>query len=275
VHLFRLVFRGCCSSLVLVAGLLVSRANERNFSYTYEPETMPQGGFEYEQSITLRAGRNAAVGQEDFRLWEFRHEFEYGLTDNYTISLYVNHSLETFREPGIGKPFSDYNFDGISIENRYLVLNPVDHPLGLAFYLEPRYAGDNAELEQKIILGQRYGDWKWALNFTHATEWTDYWRQTEGEFEVSLGVDRHFAKHWSVGLEARDHNELPDYRQWENTAFYLGPVVSYQREHWWATLTVMPQIFGRNFVDNPSQSDHLDLEGHERWNARLLVGVGF
>jgi len=142
-------------------------------------------------------------------------------------------------------------------------------------YLEPRYAGDTAELEEKLILGQRYGDWKWALNITHATEWTDYWRETEGEFEVSLGICRHLGKHWNIGIEARDHNELPDYSEWENTAFYLGPVVSYQRERWWATLTVMPQIFGRNFIDNPSQSDHLDLEGHERLNVRLVVGIGF
>src|SRR5438270_5207639 len=71
-------------------------ATERSFTYTYEPETMPKGGFEYEQWVTLRAGRNAAVGQQDYNRWEFRHELEYGLTDNYTLSLYFNHSLENF-----------------------------------------------------------------------------------------------------------------------------------------------------------------------------------
>ena len=56
--------------------------NERYFTYTYEPETMPQGAFEAEQWVTLRAGRNKAVGQEDFNRWEFRQELEYGVTDN-------------------------------------------------------------------------------------------------------------------------------------------------------------------------------------------------
>ena len=47
-------------------------ATERVFTYTYEPETMPQGAFEVEQWVTLRAGRNRAVGQEEFRQFDFR-----------------------------------------------------------------------------------------------------------------------------------------------------------------------------------------------------------
>lgn len=252
-----------------------ARATERLFTYSYEPETMPQGGFEYEQWVGLAAGRTAAVGQEDYNRWEFRHEFEYGLTDNYTLSFYVNESLENFHDPLAHQDHSDLHFDGISLENKYLVLNPAEHPVGLALYLEPRIAGDQAEVEQKIILGQRWGDWKWALNLTHATEWADDFHSTEGEVEVSLGLSRQLTPRWSVGLEARDHNELPDYREWENTAFYLGPVVSYRRERWWAALTVMPQIYGTNFQGNPGQSSYLDLEGYERWNARLIVGVSF
>jgi hypothetical protein len=86
-----------------------------------------------------------------------------------------------------------------------------------------------------------------AFNLTHATEWTDNLHTMEGEVEASLGVARDLGKHWSVGLELRDHNELPDYRTWENTALFLGPVVSYRQEKWWAVLTVMAQIFGSNF----------------------------
>jgi hypothetical protein len=62
---------------------------------------------------------------------------------------------------------------------------------------------------------------------------------------------------------------------WENTAFYLGPVVTYQRERWWATLTVMPQVVGANFPENADGNHSLELEGHERWNARLIFGISF
>ena len=37
----------------------------------------------------------------------------------------------------------------------------------------------------------------------------------------------------------------------------------------------MPQIYGANFGSNPDGNLHLDLQGHERLNVRLLFGFGF
>src|SRR3954451_22427506 len=144
----------------LSAALVSSSASatERYFTYSYEPETMPKGVLETEQWLTMRAIRNKTVGQSDFNLWEFRHEVEYGLTDNYTLSLYINESLTTFRQPHNGHHVSHFQFDGISLENRYMVLNPADHAVALTLYIEPRYSGSEGELEEKLILGQRFGE---------------------------------------------------------------------------------------------------------------------
>src|SRR5437879_13806766 len=172
--------------------------------------------------------------QERYIRCELREEVEYAVTDNYTVSLYLNESIENFHEPGAGKNQSRSRFDGVSLENRYLVLNPANHAIGLALYVEPRYAGDESELEERLILGQQHGDWKWALNLTNATDWSRDFHTTEGEVEISLGLTRHLGRRWSVGVEARDHNELPNYAKWENTALYFGPVVNYRREKWWA-----------------------------------------
>src|ERR1043166_2682114 len=259
-------------------GLLVlaAVADERRFTYTYEPETIPAGAWEIEQWITWGTLRNKTVGQDNYNKWEFKTALEYGVTDNYTVELYLNTKSESFLDPASGPDFSKFSFDGISIENRYLVLNPAEHALGLALYVEPRLSDDEAELEEKIIIGQRHGKWKWAFNLTHATEWSGDFHQTEGELEASFGLSYALNKRWAVGLELRDHNELPDYRKWENTALYLGPVVSYRTEKWWAALTVMPQIFGANFESpDPAGHRHLELEGHERLNFRLVFGIGF
>src|SRR5262249_19627118 len=164
-------------------------ATDRLFTYTYEPETMPAGEFEFEQWITLRSQRTAKVDQEDYNLWELREEFEYGVTDNYTLALYLNMESESFRRNN-GMSESDFSFKGLSLENKYLVLNPAEHAVGLSLYLEPAYSGDEAEVEEKIILGQRHGDWKWALNLTHATEWEDNLHAVEGELEATIGVAR-------------------------------------------------------------------------------------
>jgi hypothetical protein len=258
---------------LLLAGTAL--ADNRIFTYTYEPETEPKGDWELEQSITSRLTRNAAVGQKSYQQWEFRTEVEHGFTDRYTASLYVNDTYESYRDTATGANSSENHWAGISIENRYLVLDPVENPVGLTLYLEPTWDGQNAELEQKIILGQRFGEWKWALNLTHATEWTDNFKSNEGELELSAGLARNLTSRWTLGLEIRDHNELPEYRQWENSVVYLGPTLSYHRLKWWVALSVMPQIYGWNQSGNPDQNTRLELEGHERINARLLIGYSF
>lgn len=269
-------------SLLLLASslsLTSARADERRFTYVYEPEVLPKGAMEFEQWVTLRTQRTKGGGvqQGNFNRWQIREELEYGVTDRYSVSLYLNAEATSFKDFSAAPVASSSKnkFTGFSIENRYMLVNPANNPVGLTLYFEPRFSGDEAELEQKIIIGQRHGDWKWAFNLSHAIEWKNDLHQKEGELEASFGISRDLSKHWSLGVELRDHNELPDYRRWENTALFLGPVVNYRQEKWWATLTVLPQIYGRNFLGNPDNSRNLDLAGHERLNVRLILGISF
>ena len=266
----------------LFAGCLVlatARADERRFTYTYEPEVPLKGTLEFEQWVTLRTQRtkDGTVQQGNYNKWELREELEYGVTDRYAVSLYLNGSAKSYKDFGTpgGTSKSETEFGGVALENRYMVLNPANNKVGLTLYFEPRFSGDEAELEQKIILGQRHGEWKWALNLSHATEWKNQLHDKEGELELSFGLARDLGKHWSLGLELRNHNELPEYRRWENTALFVGPVVNYRQEKWWATLSVLPQVYGRNFLGNPDNARNLDLAGHERVNVRLILGFSF
>jgi hypothetical protein len=253
------------------AGLLPAHATSRLFTYTYEPETMPAGGAEFEQWITSRTGRTSAVGQDKYSAWDFREELEYGVTDNYTVSLYLNANSETFVD-SLGADVSAFSFEGISLENKYLVLNPAEKPVGLSLYLEPTFSGNEAELEEKIILGQRHGDWKWALNLSHATQWENHLEEVVGEFEGSFGISLSLDPHWSLGLEARCNTEIAQYEHPESTALYVGPTVSYRADKWWLALSVMPQAWGKNYDGNPDNNTSLDLDHNERMNVRLLLG---
>ena len=266
------VIAGITGALGLAGSVL---AHERVFTYTYEPATPPKGELEFEQHVTSRLGRNSSVGQTAFHRLQLSEEIEYGVTDNYQVSLYFNHQYEHFHDPATGQRTSNYRQQGFSLENKYQVLNPTEHAIGLALYLEPTYNGTDFELEQKLILGQRHGAWRWALNLTHATEWQNHFRGEEGEVEASFGIARQVSSRWSLGFEVRDHNEIPEYARWENTAVYLGPVLGYKRRGWFATLSVMPQIYGANYIGNPDNNPHLDLEGHERLNVRLICGFDF
>lgn len=260
--------------LAAAACLHSAGATERLFTYSYEPETMPQGAMEFEQWVTLRTGRTKNIGQENYNRWDLREEFEYGVTDRYQVALYLNTKAESYRD-AMDNDQSDFSWEGVSIENIYNVLNPVTHPIGLSLYVEGTYSGAEAELEQKVIIGQRHGDWKWALNLIHETEWEDSLSEVEAEIGAAAGIARTLGSNWAVGLEVRHMNVLPHYDEWESSSLYLGPVVSYHQEKWWAALTVMPQVWGKNYDGGGDGNARLDLVHNERVNVRLLFGISF
>jgi len=249
-------------------------ATDRIFTYSYEPETMPAGAMEFEQWVTLRTQRTKKIGQDNYNLWELREELEYGVTDNYTVSLYLNADAESYRNT-LDENVSDFSFKGISLENKVLVLNPAANPVGLSLYLEPSFAGDEAEIEEKIILGQRHGDWKWALNLVHATEWEDNLNEVEGELEGTIGVARFLNKQWALGLELRSLTKIPDYEKIETTSLHFGPVLSYHQEKWWGALTVLPQIWGKNYDGGGDGKAAMDLVHNEKVAIRLILGFSF
>lgn len=263
--------------LLTLAASLGVQASERRFTYSYEPETMPKGAWEVEQHVYLGTQRSKNVGEENFNKWNLRTEVEYGVTDNYTLGLYfINFQAESFHDPVTGADPSEVEWKGIALENRYQILNPAEHAIGLTLYLEPGFSGEEASVEEKIIIGQRHGNWKWAFNLIHETEWENNLRSTEGEFEATAGLSYELNQNWSVGVEFRNHNEIPDYAVWENTAFHLGPVVNYRQEKWWVTLSVLPQVYGANYTTpDPDGHRNLELEGHERVNVRLIFGFEF
>jgi hypothetical protein len=269
--------KSCILTGVLTTGALVitSRADERRFTYTYEPETTVAGALEFENWVTLGTQRNAMVGQKNYNQWDLRQELEYGVSDRYAVSLYLNERATSFQNPGTGGNESSFDWKGISLEQRYNVLNPAEHAVGLTLYLEGTYSGEEAEIEEKVILGQRHGDWKWAFNLIHGTEWENNLRSKEGELGASFGLARDLNKHWSLGLEVRDETLAPDYKEFESTALFLGPVVSYRQKKWWVALTVMPQIYGWNNDGSADGNSHLELVDHEKVNVRLLFGFNF
>ena len=263
---------GLLAGCVCVVGL---RADERRFTYVYEPETLPAGVLEFENWVTLRSQRSGDSGQEHYSRWDLRQEFEYGVSDRYTVAFYLNEKAVSYRDKAAGEGHSEFGWEGVSLENRFNVLNPATHAVGLTLYLEGRYAGSEAALEQKIILGQRHGDWKWAFNLEHETEWEDDLQDVEGEVGASLAVARDLGRRWALGLELWNENILPDYQKWESSALFLGPTLSFREEAWWAALSVLPQIYGWNNSESQDGDPHRELHSHEKLNVRFLMGFNF
>lgn len=245
-------------------------ADERLFTYSYQADSvMPKGHWEFEQWLTLLAGKEDG----EFYRWDFREEIEYGLTDRLTTALYLN-----FRDiHSDGVPGRDdeeaFEFKGVSSEWKYMLLSPHLHPVGVLLYFETTYEGEELELEEKLVLQHNFGDrWVLVANIILEEEWEFESDQTEEEFalELTAGLSYRLNDRWAVGLEARNHREYPDYDEEEHSAWFLGPNLHYGSSRWWATLTVLPQIFG-----DPDTDDGLQLEEHERVEVRLIAGVNF
>ena len=259
--------------ILLVAWLLTSFlaacADERLFTYVEEAEVLPKGGLEFEQWLTHRRGKANGV----FAAWDFREELEYGLTDRLTVAGYLN--FKNTHSAGVTGQTdeSGIEFEGVSTELKYQLLNPNTKPMGLLLYGEATYNGEEFELEEKLVLQKNFGaKWVAAFNVILEEEWAFTPTDTEEELalELTAGIGYKLTPHWALGLEGRNVRTFPAFDSEKSSAWFVGPAIHYGSSQWWATLTVLPQVAGR-----PDTRSGLNLDEHERIEVRLIAGINF
>src|SRR5438309_4709190 len=171
----------------LVASLLTlflgARADERLFTYVQEAEVLPKGGLEFEQWLTHRRSKADGV----FARWDFREELEYGFTDRLSVAGYLNFK-NTHSEGVTGRTDeSSFEFEGVSTELKYQLVNPNTRPVGLLLYGEATYDGEEFELEEKLVLQKTFGEkWVAAFNVTFEEEWAFTPTDTEEDLTLEL-----------------------------------------------------------------------------------------
>src|SRR5207237_3861155 len=117
-------------------------SSARHFTFVYETTTSAPGSVEFENWVTWRRTTEPARFDEV----DFRHEFEFGITDKFQASVYV---ADWFY--AVNPEHSGFTYSDSAVELIYNLTNPVVDPLGLAIYEEIR-AGDRIfELESKVI----------------------------------------------------------------------------------------------------------------------------
>jgi hypothetical protein len=254
--------------LLPLAGLMgAALANDRHFTYTYETAVLPPGGRELEVSTTLREGRTDYYSELDHRL-----EFEVGAAPNLMTAFYLNwNNITKAGDSALGTAFE---WAGVSNEWKWKLMDPVADAVGLALYGELTYNTTGWELEPKVLLDKKAGDWLLAANLVSEFEFESGLEETELEEiapEIDLGLTRAFGKRFHAGLEVRQKNAfMKDGEEdlvWEYSSLFAGPVVSYGVDAWWVSFTVLPQL--------PALYKHeagsiLVLDDHEKINARLL-----
>jgi hypothetical protein len=259
-----------------------ARANDRHFAWTYESASLPQGHAEIEPQVTARYGRSNWFGSLEYRL-----EFEVGLTDRLLAAVYLNGatmSMDTPIQPVGTLRTSFAGLTGASGEVKYRLLDAVADPIGLALYGEitggtnPYEQGTDAtspdflEIESKVILDRRLGNFLFAANLIYAHEFVFHRSGTthDNELELSAGVGYFVTPALMLGVELREHNVITPDSGWESSALMFGPTIAYSAQRFWVALNVMPQIAA--FV-GAEPGDFRSFHDHEAFNARLLLGL--
>jgi hypothetical protein len=278
-------------------------AGEGLFSRTYTTETVPAGHFELEQTIRNRTER--AFGT--YTAFDFKSEFEYGITDNFQVAFYVNtqymHAVNApdDNDPsgdqpgGLGFNSNGWNLSSLSTEFLYRIWSPVSDPVGLAFYIEPEYDfhdihnGDqefnSMEMEFRFLVQKNLLEDQLVLAYNMVFEF-EYFRYQDGDtpflgeldWNHELGASYRFASNLYGGLEFRNHNEVGNFYSHDHSVYWAGPVFHYGGPKMWATLGLLWQFSGNpDGYDSAGsyQGDGLFLHSHERYETTLKVGFPF
>jgi hypothetical protein len=285
-------------ALWLAAFAVPGRADENLFGYSYGSETLPKGALELYSWVTWRTGKGAG----EYHALDLRQEIEYGVTNRFQASLYLNeryhaiHDSQPFEfEDGVAEPEypnrDQLAFDGVQAELKYALLSPYEDPIGLAFYVEPGWSRTSKEsgereqawsIEGKALLQKDFLDDALiaVLNVSPEYEWArargaSDW-ENELELEVTGGLTYRIAPRWYVGLETRYASEYPNFPDETRRAWwgvFVGPVVHYSARRWWLTATVLPQVHGA--PQDPERSRSLQLDDLEKVEVRIKTGFEF
>ncbi len=228
-----------------------ARAGGRRFTYSYEVLTMPKGMWEYEQWVTWKTNKESTPGYDRF---DFRHEIEWGITDNFQLALYfANWRYDEHKHKG--------DFRDVSLEAIYNFTNPVTDPIGLSLYGEIGVGDEKLKAEGKVLLEKDFGPVAVVYNAILEAEWEGHhYTEDKGELKQTFGISYQFSPRFMVGAELLHQFAIPDWGGIKGkAALYAGPNVSYHAEKWWATLTPLVQVS--------------DIDDEPNFQMRLLVGV--
>jgi hypothetical protein len=257
---------------------------------------------------TLRSRFDRAFGS--YVAFDSLTELEFGITDNFQVGVYLNSGyINAHGAPDDDDPHGATGFsrskpflEGVAAEFIYRVMNPVKDPIGLAFYIEPELNftdlhnglqyNDSWGVEYKILLQKNFLDDRLviAYNLVLETEWVRFANNTNADGETSqryngeldwnneFGISYRFAENWYAGWEMHNHNEYGAFTNFEHSVFWTGPSLHYGGKKFWATLSVLTQVYGKpNGVDENGTfiGNGLFERSHEKWEIALKIGFPF
>jgi hypothetical protein len=257
-------------------------ADDRPFAFAYTTDIEAQGEKEIGQQVTWSSGHAG----EAYQAIESRTELEYGFTDNFQGSLYLNHDWSRTNPHQPTDSIQTVNLTGVSGEFIYRLSNVYFDPVGLALYIEPTISNDTRSFEVKALLQKNFlND---TLRFVLNVNIEDRWKKgVLGNFEKSSalefysGIAYNVTPYWSVGAEfdnERGYDGLvfggaPTYT---DNAYFIGPTIQYAGTPFRVVLGAQTQL---PWASAPTHTPGTVVNGYlgsaERFRVRMRLEKDF
>ncbi|HSM96776.1 MAG TPA: hypothetical protein VLT91_12075 [Rhizomicrobium sp.] len=230
-------------SLLVMAG--AARADDQPFINIYTTDIETEGGKELEQKVIWATQKPG----QSYNSILSRTEVEWGVTDDFQVSLSGNYEWERIRlhaPSGANTTEREFSVSGEAI---YRFLNVYFDPVGLAVYLEPSFGDKSRELEAKILLQKNFfnDDLRIAANINFENTWerdSGNWNKGSA-IEFFLGAAYNVTPEFSVGMEFNNENEFEGLIGGAHPAsnvYYLGPTLHYEGHPFKVTLGAQAQL---------------------------------
>jgi hypothetical protein len=238
-------------ALLILLAAAPAAATPRSLPFTYPYDTLPAGATELEQYVDMiptRVARERTDGTLEGVLghrWVLQTEFEYGITDRLEAAFYL-----VFRQSAsVGS--GSLHLQGIKQRLRYRFANDYEWPVGVGAYLEVAEFGDEIEVEEKLIVGRRFGRLQVLANIWFEQERYFQTKETKFIYNPTAGVTWEFSPRLIAGLEYWVRGRLDGGAASGDTPskphHYLGPTLLLQGESMWLSVGA---YVGLSSVDN-------------------------
>ena len=254
-------------------------AQDRQFAYTYQSNTLSKGAMDLEAWNTVRFGREYFFQRLDTRL-----EMEVGLTNKLQSAVYINASHSAFemhldtlggiKDPNGWMITRESNFS-ISNEWKWNAVSSATHKFGFALYFEFGILSWELEFENKLIFDRRTEKNLWAMNLVNDYEVRYEWKNKkaqrvhENEPEIDFAWMHLCKPNFGLGLEMVNSNEIEG-SSWNFSALFAGPAIYYAGDKNFLVFNFLPQLM--NLHKTTDAPNDLVLNAREKYQFRLIWG---
>jgi len=259
-----------------------ARADDRPFAFAYTTDIEAKGEKEIEQELTWSSGH----AHEAFQALESRTEFEYGFTDNFQGSFYLNYDWSRTHDHALLGPAETTSLPGVSGEFIYRFMNVYFDPFGFALYAEPSIGNGTRSFELKALFQKNFlnDDLRVVLNINAEDRWE---KNSLGHYDQSSALEFYTGAAYNVTPDLSVGVELDNERGYDGliigssstyseNAYFAGPTIQYIGHPVRVILGVQAQL---PWASEPTHTPGAIVDGYlagaERFRARLRFAMDF